>query len=92
MEADENKMWDRFVEASPQGVLFHKSYWHEALCDDVYEELQGVEQFLAKRGCRIVARMEVPKQLAASRKRKVSEEDYQRIEKCVNELWNRGGL
>ena len=30
LEADEHKMWDRFVAASPQGTLFHKSYWFEA--------------------------------------------------------------
>ena len=29
MEADEYKMWDRFVAASPQGTLFHKSCWLE---------------------------------------------------------------
>lgn len=34
LEEDEYNKWDEFVETSPQGNIFNKSYWLKAVCDN----------------------------------------------------------
>lgn len=60
---------------------------YEAFCNNVHEELESIEQFLTRHGCRKVAKAEAPKQFTCSRNRKVSEDDYEKIKQCVHDLW-----
>lgn len=47
LEVSEHNAWDKFVENSPQGTLFHKSYWLRALDKEfrIYGYFKGEELF-----------------------------------------------
>ena len=47
LEATEYRNWDKFVANSPQGTLFHKSYWLESSGREfrIYGYFKGEELF-----------------------------------------------
>ena len=60
---------------------------YERLCRDTYGTLSGVEQFLDRRGVNLCIRGGVPTRFSISTGQRVSDADYERIARKVNEIW-----
>lgn len=65
---------------------FHKVLY-EDFCNDVYKELNFIEEFLRTKGCQIETRYYVPEKFQFSKDRRIPEEDYNKITVSVRELW-----